>query len=39
MLKGIYLYVRSHGVKLTFDDFAVPLLPPPLPPFLWKFPI
>ena len=33
MLKGIYLYVRSHGVKLTFDDFAVPLLPPP-PPLL-----
>ena len=32
MLKGIYLYVRSHGVKLTFDDFPFPSspLPPPL---------
>ena len=38
MLKGIYLYVRSHGVKLTFDDFPFPSSPLP-PPFLWKFPI
>ena len=32
MLKGIYLYVRSHGVKLTFVDFPFPSspLPPPL---------
>ena len=30
MLGGIYLYVHSHGVKFTFNDF--PLLSPPPPP-------
>ena len=29
-VKGIYLYVHSHGVKFTFNDF--PLLSPPAPP-------
>ena len=31
MLGGMYLYVHSHGVKFTFNDF--PLLSPPAIPF------
>lgn len=38
MLKGIYLYVRSHGVKLTFDDFPFPSSPLPLPPLSLEVP-
>ena len=32
MLGGMYLYVHSHGVKFTFNDFPL-LSPPPAIPF------